>query len=391
MRRLLKIGYTTLAQGVAKGNIALHQPETINLYHNYGEFFDEVLYFVPFGKQSIVFELTPKVRYEEVEFRAGRAGWLAAVPHLCKMRCRLKRLIREFRPDVIQICGPHIPAILAWVSPSVRRARTVCFIEAYWEDIIDYQTYFPRFVRRMLPFWYRLVYRMFDIYTGTPSLAPDFYVKKGMSREKIAAWVQEIDLRIIDGIPPYDDPRFAALQRPLIAVVGRLHPEKLAGDALAIFRECVVRGQPGSLVFVGDGPERPALEQEVGRHGLGDRVIFLGHQSLQNVIAVMKACDLMIAPMQGSALVEAMACGLAIVAYDHETHRAHICDGINGRLVPHRDVAAAARALEELIAKPTERARLGRAAYDYVHERFSFEKMYSIMNDGFVKALMLVK
>lgn len=203
--------------------------------------------------------------------------------------------------------------------------------------------------------------------------------------------MQEIDLRIIDGIPSYDDPRFAALQRPLIAVVGRLHPEKLAGDALAIFWECIVRGQPGSLIFVGDGPERSALEQEAVRHGLGDRVIFLGQQPLQNVIAVMKACDLMIAPMQGTALVEAMACGLAIVAYDHETHRAHIRDGINGRLVPHRDVAAAARALEELIANPTERARLGRAAHDYVHERFSFEKMYSIMNDGFVRALMLVK
>jgi glycosyltransferase involved in cell wall biosynthesis len=212
-----------------------------------------------------------------------------------------------------------------------------------------------------------------------------------MARDRIAAWVQEIDLRIIDAIPPSAEARLAALAPPRIAVVGRLLAEKLPADALAVFHECLRRGGAGSLVFVGDGPQRPELESLVARYGLRDRVMFLGRRPLADVIGVMKSCHLMLAPMQGAALVEAMACGLAIVAYDHETHRAHIRDRVNGRLVPHRDIAAAAEALAELTADPEERARLARAAHGYAHERFAFEKMRAIMNDGFIKAMAVTK
>ncbi|MBX6330083.1 MAG: glycosyltransferase, partial [Pseudolabrys sp.] len=358
MTKLLRVGYTTLAQSIAKGNLRLDDIETVNLHFNYGQFFDSVLYFVPFGKETLHYQLTPKISYEEIAFSAKRSFWLSALSHLMAVRRRLKSMIDEFRPDVVEICGPHIPAWVFLSVPSVWRCGTVCRIEAYWEDIIDHQTYFPVVIRRLLPLWYRIVYRIFDVYTGTPSLAPEFYVTKGMRRDRIAQWVQDIDLRIIDNSPRVEDSRLAALQPPRIVVVGRLHTEKLPGDALAIFRECVTRGQPGSLIFVGDGPERSALEQDVARYGLSDRAIFLGQQPLHSVIGVMKACDLMIAPMQGTALLEAMATGLAIVAYDHETHRAHIRDGINGRLVPHRDIAAAAAALGELLADPAERRRL---------------------------------
>jgi glycosyltransferase involved in cell wall biosynthesis len=327
MTRLLIVGQTTLAQAVDKGVIALERAETINLYFNYGEFFDDVLYFVPFGKRTTACELTPKVRYQEVAFRPGHARWLSAFAHLWKVTGQLGDLVNKFRPDVIQICGPHIPAVLALTSPSARRTPTVCVIEAFWEDIMSHQTYFPMLVRKVLPLWYRLVYRAFDVYAGTPSLAPDFYVRKGMKRSKIARWVQGIDLRFIESTPPCEDRRLGSLQRPLIAVVGRLHSEKLPRDALAIFLACVAKGHPGSLIFIGDGPERTCLQREAAKHGLDERVIFVGAQSSQNVIALMKFCDMMIAPMQGSALVEAMACGLAIVAYDHETHRHHIKDG----------------------------------------------------------------
>jgi glycosyltransferase involved in cell wall biosynthesis len=388
MPRLLKIGYTTIDQAVAKGVVDLAQPDSIMLYYNCGNFFEDVLYLVPFGKKNVSTQLTQTVRYQEVAFAPRANKYFAALLHLKRMRTLVNTLLDSFRPDVVQICGPHVPAVLALASSRLRKGPTVCFIEAYWEDILASQNYFPGFVRRLLPLWYRWVYRAFDIYTGAPSLSPDYYSAKGMARDRIAAWVQEFDLRVVDAVPDAEAPEeLLSAQRPLICTVGRLHPEKLPGDVVRIFAGAVANGRPGTLALVGDGSERAALEKYVAENGIESRVIFLGQLPLRRAIATMKACDLMIAPMQGTALVEAMASELAIVAYDHETHRAHIRDSINGRLVPHQDVAAAAEAVRALIDRPDERRRLARAARDYVRERYSFEQVAAIMRDGFCRAL----
>jgi glycosyltransferase involved in cell wall biosynthesis len=170
-------------------------------------------------------------------------------------------------------------------------------------------------------------------------------------------------------------------------VVGRLHPEKLAKEAVEAFCQMVATGRPGSLVILGDGSERQELEQMVAQASLCERVAFLGQLPSARVLAIMKRCELMIAPMQGTALLEALACGLAVVAYDHETHRAHIDNDVNGLLVPHRDVGAAAAALSNLIDNPERRRRLATAAREYVVSNLSFEKMFDVMNDGFRVAL----
>lgn len=389
MSKLLKIGYTTLDQAIAKGVIDPAREATISLYHNYGDYFDQVVYFVPYGKKNTQEQLTSTIAYEECVPPAARLSGYAR--HFRAMRARLNAIVRDFKPDVIEICGPHIPAVFAFASPRIRRAPTVCLLEAYWEDLLPQQAYMPRWLRAVMPLWYRLVYRLFDFYIGTPSLEPSYYMSKGMDPKRIARWIQEIDLRIIDAVAPADDPSLDSLPKPLVCVVGRLHPEKLARDAVEAFCKTAASGRPGSLVVVGDGAERAALERLVADAGLSDRVRFLGQMQSAGVLSVVKRCELMIAPLQGTALLEALACGLAIAAYDHETHRAHIRDGVNGRLVPHRDISAAAAALSELIDNADERKRLGMAARRYVEDNFSFEKMFGVMNDGFRKALALRK
>lgn len=77
----------------------------------------------------------------------------------------------------------------------------------------------------------------------------------------------------------------------------------------------------------------------------------------------------------------------AEVAYDHAWHRLYIKDGVTGRLVRNRDVAAAARALGELLADPIERRRLGEAARAHMQKEFAYERMVDVMNEGFIKAM----
>lgn len=75
----------------------------------------------------------------------------------------------------------------------------------------------------------------------------------------------------------------------------------------------------------------------------------------------------------GLCLTEAMACGLACIASSVCGTRAQIEDGVNGLLVPPRDVGALADALERLMADEGLRRRLGAAARATVEERMTLE------------------
>ena len=144
---------------------------------------------------------------------------------------------------------------------------------------------------------------------------------------------------------------------------------------------------PGTLIFVGDGDERQRIEQEAKLLGIHKRVVITGMLAHKEVMATMKAADYSIATMQGSALLESLAAGLATVAYDHETHRALIRDKENGFLVSHRDVDGAAKLLRQLLSSEVLTEQVQRKALSFSEEHFNYSKVKSILYQPFVKAI----
>ncbi len=394
-RRLMMIGYDSVEKLVSDGKIRLDDLTSLELQFNLGTMFDEVLYVVPFGRKTQEFRISDTIVYRELEFpRSGRGlrKLVAGLRHVWDARRFLDDAVEAFRPDVVQTVGPHYTAAMALLARKVRALPTVCMIEAYWEDILPFQQYFPKAVKRVLPYWYRLVYRLFDRYSGAPSLSPPFYTVKGMDRAKISPWIQPLDLREVDGAQASDAP-LAVLDaaHPRMVVLGRLHPEKLAIDAFEIFASAVGRDLPGTLILVGDGLDRPVIEARAKALGLSDRVVITGLIPHKQAMAVLKACDLSIAPMQGSALLETLAAGVATVAYDHETHAALITSGENGVLVRHRDVPAAADVLRHWLMNPDEAKRLGETAKRRVEQKYNVSAMRDLLLQPFVDAYRLPK
>ena len=136
----------------------------------------------------------------------------------------------------------------------------------------------------------------------------------------------------------------------VVTCVGRLAPEKNLATLVAAF-EAIRRQQPRArLVLVGDGPMRKELQARC------PDAVFAGQRLGEDLAAHYASADLFLFPSVtetfGNVTTEAMASGLAVVAFDYAAAQRVIRDGENGALVPYDDgaafVATAARTAADL-------------------------------------------
>lgn len=160
-----------------------------------------------------------------------------------------------------------------------------------------------------------------------------------------------------------------------ILYAGRLRTRK----AVAVLVEAIARLPPGEakLVLAGAGEQRPALEAQIERLGIGAAVEWLGSQSPAAMERHYHEADLFCLPSTYEglplAILEAMGHGLPVVATAVSGNPDAVADGESGLLVPPNDVAALARALAELLADPRRAAAMGEAGRQRVATRFSIE------------------
>lgn len=152
----------------------------------------------------------------------------------------------------------------------------------------------------------------------------------------------------------------AAASDPVVLCVSRFAPEKNFPLVLDAFR-AMQRLQPAArLVLVGDGP----LLAELRRHSGGP--VIAGMLVNGALSAHYASADIFIFPSVtetfGNVTMEAMASGLAVVAYDYAAARQHIRHGESGLLAPFDDAAAFVRLAERLATAPALVERLRRGA-----------------------------
>ena len=189
----------------------------------------------------------------------------------------------------------------------------------------------------------------------------------GLPAERIRVHHTGIDLDLFRPCDRAAARRALGVSGPLLVTAGWLIPRK--GQALAI--DALARLPDATLLIVGDGPDRAALEQRARRLGLASRVRFLGSVPHGELPALLAAADVVVQPSEAEGLanvwVEAVACGTPVVTTDVGGARDVIDRPEAGRLVA-RDAAAIAAAVRDLLAAspPPEQVRRSAARFSWL-------------------------
>lgn len=177
--------------------------------------------------------------------------------------------------------------------------------------------------------------------------------------------------------------RYKLKDKKVVLFTGRLTKNK--GVDFLIKAAPLIRG---TVVIVGDGPERKNLEDEIKRNKINNVVmvgyINTGDQRLFH--AFYERADVFVSPSVwdeplGLTILEAMAAGAPVVATKRGGVLSLIQDTVNGFLVKPRNSKEIAGVVNALLADDKLRKRVSNAAYKTVVERFTWERIAGQLED----------
>jgi len=162
-----------------------------------------------------------------------------------------------------------------------------------------------------------------------------------------------------------------------ITYIGRLDSYKGVDFLLKGFKELLSKVDNVRLNIVGDGPDETLLKNEAKDLGILDNITFKGRQ--EDILSELYNTDIFVLPSlsegMSNVLLEAMACGLPVVATFVGGNSDLIRDRYNGILIPPRDSTMLSAALLELLEDEELAQRLGEEARKTIEKNYSMDQI----------------
>ena len=157
----------------------------------------------------------------------------------------------------------------------------------------------------------------------------DKLVQKGYNEESIVLWSRGADRVIFRGGPQFKNRSFLKAEKINLLYVGRISKEKNVEDFLKL-----AENSEYHLWVVGDGPERERLEKLYCQYF--SNITFVGYKTGEALVEYYAAADVFVFPSKTDTLgivnIEAMSCGIPVVAYNVEGPRDTVEHGLGGFL-----------------------------------------------------------
>jgi glycosyltransferase involved in cell wall biosynthesis len=280
---------------------------------------------------------------------------------------RLRRALRQFQPAILQTFLFHgnlagriagrmagIGKIVSGIRVAEKRSRVPLLLDRWTNSLVCMNICVSRAVA-------------------------EFSVSHaGLSREKVTVISNGVDISRFADCKPVDLSPFEIPPGSLVlSTVGRLDRQK----GLTNLIEAAVRVLPNNpsvhFLLVGEGPERPALEQQIVMKGLTGRVHIAGWRPDVPEILAASFGLVLASYWEGmpNVVLEAMAAGLPVVSTRVEGIDELVTNGETGFTVAPHAPGELAEAISRLLADPDAARALGRAGQQHAQTDFSWDKM----------------
>jgi sugar transferase (PEP-CTERM/EpsH1 system associated) len=271
---------------------------------------------------------------------------------------QLARAFRRGRPEVVHT---HDQRALFYAGPAARLARVPMIVHTrHGRDI--------HATRRQAALFRQLA-KLVDRFVCVSEEVAQLSRAQGIAGSRLRTIHNGIDLSRFGFKGP--DPAGP------VVTVARLSPEKDVANLVRATAMAVERVLGLRVAIAGGGPCRRDLERFAAGLGLGDRIAFLGE--VRDVPPVLARARMFVLPSRSEGIpltvLEAMACGLPVVATRVGGLPEVVDEGVTGLLVPSADPAALADAMARIWNDPERRERMGRAGRRRAEDRFDVRRM----------------
>ncbi|MCG6870875.1 MAG: glycosyltransferase family 4 protein [Gammaproteobacteria bacterium] len=279
---------------------------------------------------------------------------------------RLVRIIHREHPDLVHLHSRRAAELVGGLAAQMHHARVLL----------------TRRVDNPESAWFApLKYRLYDKVVTISEAIRNMLTDRGIAPEKISCvhsavnaehYTRRCDdtsaLHRAFGIPP---------GRKVVAVIAQLIPRKGHHHLLAALPEILERAPDTHFLFLGRGPLKGNITDQLTRSGLSSHVTLGGFRD--DLDAWFGCLDLVVHPAEmeglGVSLLQASAAGVPIVAFAAGGIPEVVRDRVNGRLLAVGDIPGLRDAVVELLTDDDLARRYGEAGRALVREEFSVEAM----------------
>jgi phosphatidylinositol alpha 1,6-mannosyltransferase len=300
------------------------------------------------------------------------------------LSANVKRDLENFAPNVVHISSPDRVARQAVKWGQRRGLPVLCTVHTRFETYFRY--YNMSFAEPLVEAWLRKLYRKCDaLVVPSESMAQvlrqqrmnydiDIW-SRGVDRETFHSGRRDLDWRRALGIT--DD-------MPVVGFLGRLVMEK----GLDVFSDTIDqlkrRGVQHAVMVIGEGPARNWFETRL------PDAKFVGFQGGQDLARAVASMDMLFNPSVtetfGNVTLEAMACGLPVVAAKATGSQSLVEDNRSGRLITPGGIAQFADALRQYCEDTALRAEHGKAGETRSMD-YSWDAINQVVADTYIRLI----
>lgn len=302
-------------------------------------------------------------------FGLGKAAYLFGVP-------QLKRVVRQFRPDVV-----HAHYLTSYGALAALAGLHPLLVTAWGSDLLPVNT--TTAVHRWAA---RRAVQNADFVTVVADHMKDAAVALGADPNRIETVVFGLDLQLFRPKPTPPAHRW-----PVVICTRNFDDVYRVDTLITALADLRAKGHQFHCRLIGDGPRRRQLQRTARRLAVTPAVMFLGRRAPSEIAHELGSADIFVSPAisdgNNVSLTEALACGTFPIATDIPANRQWIEDGVTGFLFPPGDARALARALATAFDSPELRRRARSRNLEVVRRNANWETQVPKMRGLYGRAV----